>query len=175
MKKMILALAMTLTTVFSFAQTTEVKPTTRENAVSATSSGTTFVGVDASSIGFTNVDGVTNVNVGLTAGSFATQNLAVVVSTGYSTSLSDEVRTNDWYYGAGLKYYVASVLPIQVDWRGYSGNSFDTPASFVGVQGGYAWFPFRNFSIEPTVRYDVAVNDEYKNMLSGKVGFNLFF
>lgn len=175
MKRMIFATMIMLMSTFSFAQTNATVTTSKENAVEATKSGNKFVGLNTSSLGFTNTDGVTNTNVGLELGAFAVDNLAVVGTVGYGATTSENFNTNDWFYGAGLRYYVGSVLPLQVDWKGSTGNSFHPSTSYVGFQGGYAWFPFKNFSIEPTLRYDLSTKTEYKNTFSGKVGFNLFF
>lgn len=154
----------------------QVKETNLSRAKEATQEGNIMVGVNATNIGFTNVKGgATNINAGVSVGAFAKDNLAVVANLGYATTNYNGVNTNDWFYGAGLRYYVGSVVPIQVDWKGSVGNSFHPGASFVGVQGGYAWFPFKNFSIEPTVRYDFSTKDQYENVFSGQLGFNLFF
>lgn len=145
-------------------------------AKAATQEGNFVVGVNATNIGFTNVkDGATNINAGVSVGAFAKDNLAVVANVGYATTNYNSVNTNDWFYGAGLKYYLGSVVPLQVDWKGSVGNNFHPGASFVGVQGGYAWFPFKNFSVEPTVRYDFSTKDAYQNVFSGNLGLNLFF
>jgi hypothetical protein len=171
-KRLLLGLAMFATLMIS-AQ--EVKDTNSSRAKEATKEGNYIVGVSATNIGFTNVSGNTNINGGISVGAFAKDNLAVVANVGYATTNYNGVNTNDWFYGGGLRYYVASVIPVQVDWRGSTGSNFHPGASFVGVQGGYAWFPFKNFSVEPTVRYDLSTKTEYENVFSGNLGFNLFF
>ena len=83
---------------------------------------------------------------------------------------------NDWTYGAGVKYYVGSVVPLQVDWKGSTGSTVQPSASFVSTQIGYAWFPFRNISVEPTLRYEMSTNrSDYPNALKGMVSVNAFF
>lgn len=172
MKKLLLGLAM-FTTMLASAQ--EVKETSLTRAKQATQEGNYMVGLSATNIGVTNINGNTNFNGGISVGAFAKDNLAVVGNVGYSTAQFDGVNTNDWFYGAGLRYYIGSVVPLQVDWKGSVGNSFHPGASFVGAQGGYAWFPFNNFSVEPTVRYDWATRPGYENVFSANLGFNLFF
>ena len=158
------------------AQTTKnTESTAKENAKLATQEGNYTVGINTTGLGFTSVDGVTNINTGVTIGAFAKDNLAVVATVGYQSNHQNDVDTNNWFYGAGLKYYVVSRIPLQVDWRGSIGNDFHPGQSFVGFQGGYAWFPFSNFSVEPTVRYELSTKTEYENRLVGGLGFNLFF
>lgn len=174
MRKLLLGMA-TFATLMLSAQEAE-KETNRSRAKEAIQEGSIMVGVNATNIGFTSVkDGATNINAGVSVGAFAKDNLAIVANLGYSTVNYKSVNTNDWFYGAGVRYYVADVVPLQVDWKGSVGNTYHPGASFVGFQGGYAWFPFKNFSVEPTVRYDLSTKDEYQNVLSGNLGFNLFF
>lgn len=175
MKKAFLTLAVFAMGLVSAQTTQNTKPTARENAKLATQEGNYIVGLNTTSLGFTNVDKATNINAGVTVGAFAKDNLAIVASLGYQSLHVNSVNTNDWTYGAGVKYYVGSILPIQVDWKGSIGNNHNPSTSFVGVQGGYAWFPFSNFSIEPTVRYDFSTKSQYQDVFSGGLGFNLFF
>lgn len=173
MKKLLVMATMFATMLFS-AQ--ELKETNQTRAKEATQEGMAFVGVNATNLGFTsNLKGNSAINAGLSVGAFAKDNLAVVGNVSYATTTFNGVSVNDWFYGAGLRYYVANVLPFQVDWKGSVGNSFNPGASFVGAQLGYAWFPFKNFSVEPTVRFDKSTKDHYEDVLSGNLGFNLFF
>lgn len=170
MKKVFLGLA-TFATIMLSAQKTD-----STNAKKATQEGNIVVGINSTGLGFTNVDKATNVNAGVTVGAFAKDNLAVIASLGYQSLLQDGGKnTNDWYYGAGVKYYLSNIVPLQVDWKGSVGNNNHPSTSYVGFQGGYAWFPFSNFSVEPSIRYDISTKTEYKNVFSGGVGFNLFF
>ena len=106
MKKLFLGVALVATAMLS-AQETEQKPTARENAKVATQEGNIMIGVNTTSLGFANIDKATSINAGVTAGAFAKDNFAVVATVGYQSNLnSGSVNTNDWYYGAGLKYYI---------------------------------------------------------------------
>lgn len=175
MKKLLLGVATIATLTLSAQTTNNTEPTARENAKIATQEGNYMVGVNTTSLGFTNIKDATNVNAGLTVGTFAKDNLAVIVSGGYQSQHVNGVNTNDWFYGAGVKYYLGSLIPIQVDWKGSTGNSNNPSKSYVGFQGGYAWFPFSNFSIEPAIRYDLSTKTEHEDVFSGALGFNLFF
>jgi hypothetical protein len=175
MKKVLLGLAVLATLAVSAQEVETQKETSFTRAKEATQEGNYMVGLSATSIGATHINGNTNFNGGVSVGAFAKDNLAVVGNVGYATTQFEGVNTNDWFYGAGLRYYVASVVPVQVDWKGSVGNSFHPGASFVGVQLGYAWFPFTNFSVEPTIRHDFSTKDQYQNVLSANLGFNLYF
>lgn len=177
MKKLFLLAAMAVTMTLSAQK--DVAPDRATNAEKgrvATQSGNYMVGVNTSGIGFSSLkDGESTVNAGATVAAFATQNVAIIAKVGYGSNHYNGVNTNDWSYGAGMRVYLGSVLPIQVDWTGSEGNTVRPATSYVGTQLGYAWFPFSNFSIEPTLRYDWSIAKEHKHVFSGGVGANLFF
>lgn len=176
MKKLLFSFVLMLTSMLMFAQNTnEAKLISKSEAMQATQEGNIFVGVNTTGFGFTNVDGVTNTNVGINVGAFAKQNFAIVANVGYGAVTSKEFNTNDWYYGAGLRYYIVNAVPVQVDWKGSVGNNYHPTTSYIGVEGGYAWFISKRFSVEPKLRYDISTRDEYKNVFSGTIGFNTFF
>lgn len=165
MKQFLTMVTVFLVTLFS-AQDEQTKTTQESNYM---------VGLNSTSLGFTNVNKNTNVNVGITLGAFVAKDLALVVNTGYQSTHSKNFNSNDWFYGAGAKYYFESVVPFQVDWRGSTGSNINPSTSFVGTQLGYAWFPFKNFSIEPKLRYDFSTKKDYENIFSGGLDFNVFF
>lgn len=170
MKKLVLIVTMMIATL-GFAQTSV------QNSQEATREGKTMIGVKSTGLGFTNIGDVTRTDVGLEGGKFVADRLAVVATVGYqalnSPSLKDQ---NNWTYGAGLKYYLADRFPVQLDWNGVTGNSYNPSGSFIGTQLGYAWFPYKNFSVEPRLRYDFSTDrSKYNNVFSGGVGFNLHF
>lgn len=169
MKKLVLVFAMIFATM-TFAQTNLSKSDV------ATSQGTYVLGLNATNIGFTNVEKDTKFGVGLNLGAFVQDRLALVGKVGYGSSHFEGLNTNNWTYGAGVKYYLAGILPLQVDWNGATGNSYKPSASYVGTQVGFALFPFDNFSVEPRVRYDISTQKQnYPNVFSGGLDFNLFF
>lgn len=170
MKNLILVLAMAMSTMF-MAQSTNV-----EKGKQATQVGNYTVGLSSTNLGFTNVDKSTTLNVGLDAGYFVAPQLAVKASVGYTSTHFKDFNSNDWSYGVGVKYYVAGVVPVQVDWNGSTGNNFNPSSSFVGTQLGYAFYPSSSFSIEPALRYNISTDKKVdSNVFSGAVSFNLFF
>jgi hypothetical protein len=117
------------------------------------------------------VDGNTAWSVGADAGYFLMDNLAVKAGLGYADS--DNVD-GTFVYKVGAKYYVGGQFPVGVDFTGTStdGNN----ANWVGLQGGYAWFVADNISIEPTVRYNVTLDDQKgESAFQGLIGFALHF
>ncbi|PHR69621.1 MAG: hypothetical protein COA67_09410 [Lutibacter sp.] len=117
------------------------------------------------------VDGNTAWSVGAEGGYFIKENLAIKVGFGYADS---EGVDGTFTYKVGAKYYIASQFPVGVD---YTGVSFDGgDASWVGLQGGYAWFVADNVSIEPTVRYNMSLdNDKADDAFQGLIGFAFHF
>ena len=161
MKKLIFAFLM-LFSVISFAQTNQ---------------GNSFVGIRATDLGFSNYNKVTTYGVGVQGGHFVQKNLAIVGELAYSAVSAPNYNANDWNYGAGVKYYIDNVLPVQVDWNGSTGNFSNPSRSNLGLSVGYALFlgKNRNFNIEPGLKYDVSLTDNYKNTFSGGIGVNYFF
>ena len=101
------------------------------------------------------VDGSTIWSVGADAGYFVSDNLAIKAGLGYADA--DEID-GTFVYKVGAKYYLGGEFPVGVDFTGSSvdGNN----ANWVGIQGGYAWFVADNVSIEPTIRYNVTLDDQ---------------
>lgn len=147
-----------------------------ENAKLATDSGNYTVGLTSTNLGFTTANNQgTTVNVGLNVGYFIDARTAIVVGGGYDAYLSSGYNTNSWTYTAGVKQYIGSVIPVQVDWNGATGNSVHPNKSAIGLQAGYGWFPAKNISVEPAVRYNISLTDSYSDVWSGALGFHYFF
>jgi hypothetical protein len=115
-------------------------------------------------------DGNTSWSVGLDGGYFISDDLAIKAGFGYSDSGASDIFT----YKVGAKYYVGSQFPIGADFTGISNDNFD--ATWIGLQGGYAWFVGKNVSIEPAIRYNITL-DEAKadSAFQALVGFALHF
>ena len=141
MKKLFLVFAMLMMSL-TFAQT---------------GAGSSFVGLNSTGLNFATVQdsGVKNYNVGVQAGHFVVDKLAVVAGVGYNATRVKNVGTTneDLTYLGGFKYYVENVLPVQLDYNGVDKDNY------LGTQLGYAFFPAKNFSVEPTIRYDIALKD----------------
>ncbi|MCB0399454.1 MAG: hypothetical protein KDD26_07485 [Winogradskyella sp.] len=117
------------------------------------------------------VDGFTTYSVGAEGGYFVSDNLAVKVGLGYSGA--DDVD-GTFVYKVGAKYYVGGEFPVGIDFTGASvdGNN----ANWVGLQGGYAWFVADNVSIEPTVRYNMTLDEnKAESAFQGLIGFAFHF
>ena len=89
-------------------------------------------------------------------------------------NINDKVRiknSNDtWNNKEGIiiEEYT-NIYLVQVDFNGVDKENF------IGTQLGYAFFPSKNFSIEPNARYDFALKNSYEDKFSLGVGFNYFF
>ncbi len=80
-------------------------------------------------------------------------------------------------YKIGAKYYINSMIPIQLDLTGASLKDKPENPLWLGVQGGYAIFVGDNVSIEPGLRYDFSLNDNFndKGIFELRLGFALHF
>lgn len=115
------------------------------------------------------VDGETVWSVGGEGGYFVKDNLAIKVGLGY-TDFGDDFSS--FSYKVGAKYYVASEFPVGIDYTGSSFKDADENPSYVGLEGGYAWFIADNVSIEPKLRYNISMNsDFYDDALQFLIGF----
>ncbi|WP_158976291.1 hypothetical protein [Cellulophaga sp. L1A9] len=123
----------------------------------------------------TSVDGDTSWSIGAEGGYFVADDLAVKVGLGYSDTTIGLLDYSSFNYKIGAKYYISSMIPVQVDYAGSSIKDADENPSYIGLQGGYAIFLGQNVSIEPGLRYNVALNDFYEDALQFNVGFALHF
>lgn len=55
-----------------------------------------------------------------------------------------ELNSSAFTYKIGAKYYIIGVIPIQADYSGASIKNIDDNPSYIGFQGGYAWFSGEN-------------------------------
>ena len=159
--KKVLFLFMLMLTTLSFAQTEK---------------GNSFIGVSSNSLTglqySTQVDSkVKNYGFGVQGGHFVAEDLAVIAGAGYNaTRIVDRGTVAESYsYQAGLKYYLLKQIPVQVDYNGVDSSDY------LGTQAGYAFFPSKNFSIEPHVRYDFGLKERVDDRFSFGFGFNYFF
>ena len=68
---------------------------------------------------------------------------------------------------------------MQVDLTGASSDDFlgnENPL-WLGLQGGYAWFVADNISIEPGLRYNLSLNEDFtdEGLFEFRIGFALHF
>lgn len=167
MKKIVLAAIAVMTFGWVNAQEQTAKGKWLIEANTAFGAGT---GNTAFSL--TSVDGETSWNIGAEGGYFVADNLAVKLGLGYG----DNGDSNVFSYKIGAKYYLLNKFPLEASYTGVSIKDVDHNPSFIGLQGGYAWFVGKNVSVEPGLRYNITTNDDYaKSFLQFNVGFALHF
>jgi hypothetical protein len=128
---------------------------------------------------FTSVDGESSYNLGLDGGYFIMDNLALKAGLGYGgDSFSD---TSSFSYRIGAKYYALGMIPVSLDLTGASGDGAENIAGetpmWLGVGAGYAWFLSDNIAIEPGLRYNHSLNEDFSDegVFQLNIGFTLFF
>ena len=124
-------------------------------------------------------DGESTMNLGLDGGYFIMDDLAIKAGLGYGSESAGS--TSSFSYRLGAKYYVESMIPVTLDLTGASGDAVEnvlgeTPM-WLGIGAGYAWFLGENVSIEPGLRYNHSLNEDYtdKAVLQFNIGFALHF
>ena len=132
------------------------------------------------SLGYSSQGDLKQMSIGAEGGYFVMDNLAVKVGLGYN-SFDDGINSvSGFAYKVGAKYYIMGNIPVQLDYTGASGDLYkagsETP-SYLGVQAGYAVFLGENVSIEPGIRYNSSLNDNYTKdgQFQLQVGFALHF
>jgi len=123
--------------------------------------------------GLVSIDGETMWAIGAEAGYFVMDDLAVKFGLGYS----DDSYNSAFSYKVGAKYYISSMIPVQVDLTGASWKDVDENPMWLGMQAGYAIFVNDNVSIEPGLRYNLSLNEDFTDVgiLEFRVGFALHF
>ncbi|WP_417939806.1 hypothetical protein [Flavobacterium sp. RS13.1] len=130
-------------------------------------------GVGTTQFGLTSEDGTTAWNIGAEGGYFVADNLAVKLGLGYGDD-GDDFTT--LAYKVGAKYYIANKFPVELSYNGVDYKDAEENPSYLGIQGGYAWFLGSNVSIEPGVRYNYSLNDDfYESAFQFNIGFALHF
>jgi hypothetical protein len=115
-------------------------------------------------------DGYTRWSVGAEGGYFVADNLAIKAGLGYQDFGNDDFSA--FAYKVGIKYYIVDKFPVGLDYTGVSYSDVDENPSYVGVEGGYAWFITPKVSIEPKLRYNISMNsDFYDDAFQALMGF----
>jgi len=178
---------MILLTSIAFSQRKVQKKQSKKTVSSNVSQGTWLIeantGTDQTgntSFGLRTGDGITDWSVGADAGYFIIDRLALKAGLGYFSDEISEGETSDRFiYKLGAKYYIVDKFPVGLDFTGESislSNNKNDRRSWIGVQGGYAWFVSKNVAIEPTLRYNFTTDDlKAKSFLGAHIGFALFF
>ncbi len=123
--------------------------------------------------GLSTSDGTTIWSMGFEGGYFVIDDLALKAGLGYT----DFDGFSLFSYKFGAKYYIGSQFPIQVDLTGASIQDVSENPLWLGLQGGYAVFLNDFVSIEPGIRYNVSLNDQFSEdgILELRVGFAIYF
>ncbi|OYX25041.1 MAG: hypothetical protein B7Z06_07975 [Flavobacteriales bacterium 32-35-8] len=123
--------------------------------------------------GLTSIDGQTIWSIGAEGGYFVIDNLAIKAGLGYT----DYDGNSTFSYKLGAKYYISSMIPIQVDVTGASLDGLNENPLWLGLQGGYAIFLGQNVSIEPGLRYSHSLNENIvdEGIFEVRIGFALHF
>lgn len=178
MKKIILTVAAVF--AFGFANAQEATSdnggqTAKGNLLIEANTG--FAETGSTGIYFASQDGNSSYNFGVDGGYFIMDDLALKVGLGYGGFKNDDFDTNTLSYKIGAKYYIMSKFPVGLDLTGASIKDADENPLWLGIQGGYALFLGKNVAIEPGIRYNHSLNDNYtdKGVFQVNVGFSLFF
>ncbi|MEM1408528.1 MAG: hypothetical protein AAGG59_17220 [Bacteroidota bacterium] len=126
------------------------------------------------------LDGTTLWSIGAEGGYFIEDNFALKAGVGYT----DFDGSGSFSYKIGAKYYAGGVAPFQLDLTGATiedietgFGDFDSPDPlYLGLQGGYAIFLADNISFEPSLRYNISLNDDFSDegIFELRFGFVIF-
>lgn len=118
-------------------------------------------------------DGSTIWGIGAEGGYFIADDLAIKGGLGYS----DYDGLNIFSYKLGAKYYVISTIPFQLDITGASIQDAPESPLWLGLQGGYAIFLSNHISVEPGLRYNMSLNEDFtdEGIFEFRIGFALHF
>ncbi len=129
----------------------------------------------SASTGFSLISGgdTTIWGIGAEGGYFVIDDLALKAGLGYADFDGLTVFT----YKFGAKYYVISSIPFQVDITGSSIQDAPENALWLGLQGGYAIFLSDHISVEPGLRYNLSLNEDFSDegIFEFRIGFALHF
>ena len=168
MKKIVLAAAAVM--AFGFANAQEQTKKGKWLIEANTNFGATTVG--NTSFQLSSSDGDTQWNLGAEGGYFVADNLAVKAGLGYG----DYVGSTIFSYKLGAKYYLLNKFPLEASFTGASVEDRNENPSYFGLQGGYALFLGPNVSIEPGLRYNISLNNDfYDDVFQFNIGFALHF
>jgi outer membrane protein W len=173
MKKLLFAAA----AVFAFGFANAQDQTSKGKWLIEANTGNAMLGTTG--LYFASSDGESAYNVGLDGGYFIMDKLALKAGLGFGGDSSSD--TSSFSYRLGAKYYVKNMIPLTLDVTGASGDEVENLAGetpmWLGIGAGYAWFLGSNVSIEPGIRYNHSLNEDYtdKGVLQFNIGFALHF
>ncbi|GGA76455.1 hypothetical protein GCM10008015_16330 [Flavobacterium palustre] len=176
MKKIILTAAAMLAFVFSNAQDMKSSSggqTAKGKWLIEANTGNAMLG--STSFSLATSDGESEYNIGLDGGYFIADNFALKAGLGYGgESVFD---SSIFSYRLGAKYYVESMIPVTLDLTGASIKDASENPMWLGIGAGYAIFLGDNVSIEPGLRYNLSLNEDFtdKGIFQLNIGFALHF
>ena len=123
--------------------------------------------------GLTSIGDLTLWSIGAEGGYFIADNLAAQIGLGYA----DIDGTSIFSYKLSAKYYIINTIPVQLDITGASYQDIPENPLWLGIQGGYAIFIGDMVSIEPGLRYNLSLNEDFtdEGIFEFRVGFALHF
>lgn len=176
MKKLLLTAAAVLTFGFVNAQ----DQVSKGKWLIEANTGNEMIGT--TSFHFSSQDGNTSYNLGLDGGYFIMDKLALKAGLGFGgESFDGGGSASAFSYRLGAKYYAINKIPLTLDVTGASGDAVENFAGetpmWLGIGAGYAWFLGQNVSIEPGIRYNHSLNEDYtdKGVFQFNIGFALHF
>ncbi|ARV08744.1 hypothetical protein BTO05_03480 [Winogradskyella sp. PC-19] len=180
MKKLFFAVLTVFAFSFSNAQDDDSSGATSQGKwLIEANTGNAMLG--STSFMFSSQDGNTTYNLGLDGGYFVSDNLAIKAGLGFGGADIGGSSASSFSYRLGAKYYLSGQFPITVDLTGASGDAVenitgDTPF-WLGLGAGYAWFVADNISIEPGLRYNLSLNEDFtdEGVFQFNIGFALHF
>lgn len=178
MKKIILSVAAIF--AFGFANAQDKKEeasggqTSKGKWLIEANTGNAMIG--STNFSFASSDGDSAYSIGLDGGYFIADDLALKGGLGYSDSDSD-IDSSVFSYRLGAKYYVMSMIPVTLDVTGASIQDATENPLWLGIGAGYAIFLGDNVSIEPGLRYNLSLNQDFtdQDVFQFNVGFALHF
>ena len=154
-------------------------PTAKGSWLIEANTGNAMLG--STNFSFASSDGNTSYNLGLDGGYFIADDLALKAGLGFGGFSPDEGdNASSFAYRIGAKYYIKSMIPVTLDLTGASGDAVeinDETPMWLGIGAGYAWFIGENVSIEPGLRYNISMNEDYtdEGVFQINIGFALYF
>jgi hypothetical protein len=177
MKKIILTTAALFALAFANAQdmkgTSGGGQTSKGKWLIEANTGNAMIG--STSFAFSSSDGESMYNIGLDGGYFIADDFALKAGLGYGGESVFDSST--FSYRLGAKYYIHSMIPVTLDLTGASIKDASENPMWLGIGAGYAIFLGDNVSIEPGLRYNLSLNEDYsdKGVFQLNIGFALHF
>ena len=172
MKKLFFAALAVFAFGFSNAQDDSSGATSKGKILIEANTGNAMLG--NTGFYFASSDGESTYNFGLDGGYFIADDLAVKAGLGFGGDSATD--SNTLSYRLGAKYYVNSSIPVTLDLTGASIKDAPENPLWLGLGAGYAWFITDSISIEPGLRYNLSLNEDFtdEGIFQFNIGFALY-